>query len=375
MRPHSALDRLAGYAFGFVALLLLASACAHQGEPFVPIRPSVPESTLVEGPQEGRWTRKKSPYYVVKSILVVRNRTLTIEPGVSIVFTKKGLNLNVEGKLLAVGKPESLITFRATIPAGGVANPGDWGSVFLTGTGHRVNHVRFLHSTTPLQVTDGEVTVENTTLSNALSHGITAHRSSLTLRNCTIANNGAHGIDLDFCEDPINSVLIDHCNIGFNAFAGIWSSFSTALIVRSDIKNNGGSCQGGEDEEQMVCAGAHFEGTPGVQLPFFRMCNLENNIPVDIRNMMVSDLTVSADSTWWGSATTWNMDNLSTPDPQVPPDKRNCFFNLPNFYDGYDTQSQQYVRFCYWRDAPWPNFSSSAPSSISWGAPSPRLGS
>ena len=246
MRPDTkkTVDRFAAFVFGVSAVLLLASACAHQGEPFVPIRPGVPESTLVEGGQEGRWTYKKSPYYVMKSILVPRNRTLVIEPGVSIVFIKKGLNFDVEGKLLSVGKPESLITFRATIPAGGVANPGDWGSLFLTATGHRISHTRFLHSTTPIQITDGEVTVENTTLSNALSHGLTAVRSSLVLRNCTIANNGAHGIDLDFCEDPINFVLIDHCNIGFNDFAGIWSSYSTALIVRSDIKNNGGGCQG-----------------------------------------------------------------------------------------------------------------------------------
>jgi hypothetical protein len=370
MRPHLPVNRFARYVFGFIAVLLFASACAHQGEPFVPIRPSVPESTLVEGVQEGRWTRKKSPYYVMKSVLVVRNRTLTIEPGVSIVFTKKGLNFDVQGKLLAIGKPDSLITFRATVPAGGSASPGDWGSVFLTGTGHRIVHTRFMHSTTPLQVNDGEVTVENTTLSNALSHGIAAYRSSLVLRNCTIANNGGNGIDLYLCEDPINSILIDHCNIGFNAFAGIWSSYSTAFIVRSDIKNNGGGCQGGNEEEQMVCAGAHFEGTPGVQLPFFRMCNLENNIPCDIRNMMLGDLTVSADSTFWGCYWTGIMNALSTPDPEIPPDPRNCTFDVENLYDGHETGGSQMIRYCHWRTESWPNFPPYQPCSF---APSPRL--
>src|SRR5512140_13625 len=113
MRGELRLARLgipAALAFG-----ILAGSCAHRGEPFEPVHPSGNDSTKVYGSEYGRWVKKKSPYYVTKSVLVPEGRTLIIEPGVTVVFTKTGQNLAVKGTLLAVGKPDSIILFRPTI--------------------------------------------------------------------------------------------------------------------------------------------------------------------------------------------------------------------------------------------------------------------
>jgi hypothetical protein len=369
-------------AFLGIALALLGQACAHHGEPFVPVQPGKAESTKVEETEDGHWTRKKSPYYVIKSVVVPRTRTLTIEPGVTVIFTKKGQNLTVDGRLIAVGKPESLITFRPTIPVGVSPRPGDWGSIIINTAGNQIAYARIQYPTTGLQVTDGNVMVDNLNVSNASADGIVVTRSSFTLRNSTVANNGQYGLRLNFCEDPFYSVLVEHCNIGYNNYAGIWSSYSTALITRSDVKNNGGGCIGADPEAQVFCGGAHFEGTPGIKLPVFYMCNLESNTPCDIRNAMVQDLVVTADSSYWGLTTTHTMNELSTPDPEVPPDKGNCDFNVRAICDSRDSGvGGATVHFCWWRDTAWPNFSTSAPSglreaargdAIVWKAPGSR---
>ena len=48
---------------------------------------------------------------------VPRNQTLTIEPGVLVIFTQKGLNLNVRGTLLVEGTDAAKVTFLPTADA------------------------------------------------------------------------------------------------------------------------------------------------------------------------------------------------------------------------------------------------------------------
>jgi len=61
------------------------------------------------GAVSGTWGKAESPYYVKGNIWVEEGTTLTIEPGVTVVFVASGLNVN--GQLLAQGTENDNIVF------------------------------------------------------------------------------------------------------------------------------------------------------------------------------------------------------------------------------------------------------------------------
>ncbi|TPW09568.1 MAG: hypothetical protein FD129_2161, partial [bacterium] len=174
-------------------LALVVAACTKQGEPFVPARPGHIDSTKVEGAESGRWTANNNPYYVLKSVTVPRNQTLTIGPGVLVIFTKKGLNLNVRGTLLVEGKAESLVNIRPNSNRGLPSAPGDFGSViFEAGSTGRLKSARVLYATAAIRATDADLTIDGCTLSNSLTDGLSLTRTNLVLTDATIANNNPY---------------------------------------------------------------------------------------------------------------------------------------------------------------------------------------
>ena len=66
--------------------------------------------TTVCGTQSGTWSLAGSPYLVACDIEVPSGSTLTIEPGVSVLFYE-ATSINVEGRLIANGNQTSRITF------------------------------------------------------------------------------------------------------------------------------------------------------------------------------------------------------------------------------------------------------------------------
>jgi hypothetical protein len=70
------------------------------------------QTDIPGGTVSGIWTRGGSPYHINGSVTVPNDSTLTIEPGVDVVFTGH-YKLNVEGRLLAVGTQEDSIRFGA----------------------------------------------------------------------------------------------------------------------------------------------------------------------------------------------------------------------------------------------------------------------
>ena len=67
---------------------------------------------IAAGNVSGTWTLDGSPYYINGEITVPNDSTLTIEPGVEVVFLGH-YKLNVQGRLLAVGTQQDTIRFRA----------------------------------------------------------------------------------------------------------------------------------------------------------------------------------------------------------------------------------------------------------------------
>jgi hypothetical protein len=255
--------RLRNLALGLVAglaLVLLAAACSKQGEPFMPARPGQLDSTKVEGAEFGVWTRAKSPYYVMKSVVVPAGRTLEIRPGVIVIFTQLAQSFTVRGTLIADGKPDSLVTFRPNAGRGFPPRSGDWVSLeFEEGSVGVLDNARLLYGTNTIVAVDAHLTVEKTVISNSRQDGVRLTRTSALFRDVTIANNAQHGLVLEECDSGVDPVVLEHCSIGNNTYSGIWSVNSGLSATRCDIRNNG---YDGADRFTGFAAGVHFEGLP-----------------------------------------------------------------------------------------------------------------
>jgi len=65
------------------------------------------------GDVSGVWNYSGSPYMINGDITIQNGQTLVIDPGVSVIFKQHG-KFQVKGRLLAVGKSDSIISFTAT---------------------------------------------------------------------------------------------------------------------------------------------------------------------------------------------------------------------------------------------------------------------
>ncbi len=98
---------------------------------------------------DSRWTTDDSPIKITGDLLVAQGATLTIDPGVQVVFmtradTARGYNLRVEGTLFARGTAANTISFTAQDPL------LPWGAILFEdisadwdadqGTGSRISH-------------------------------------------------------------------------------------------------------------------------------------------------------------------------------------------------------------------------------------------
>ena len=83
-------------AFG----LLSTSAHSLQGQPDTPILKV--QTDIPAGAVSGVWTAAASPFYINGEITIPNDSTLTIEPGVEVVFMGH-YKFNVQGRLLALG--------------------------------------------------------------------------------------------------------------------------------------------------------------------------------------------------------------------------------------------------------------------------------
>lgn len=70
------------------------------------------KSNIKTGNVSGTWTKKSSPYLIKGEITIPDGETLTIEPGVEVIF-EGHYKFNVQGRLLAIGTEKVTVTFTA----------------------------------------------------------------------------------------------------------------------------------------------------------------------------------------------------------------------------------------------------------------------
>lgn len=79
---------------------------------------SLAQTNIQGGDVSGTWTSANSPYLVSGEITIPDGQTLTIMPGVAVIFTLN-YKFNIQGRLLAIGTIRDTITFTAQDAAEG----------------------------------------------------------------------------------------------------------------------------------------------------------------------------------------------------------------------------------------------------------------
>jgi parallel beta-helix repeat protein len=98
MKKFTMTLRMFPLLFGFILLAKTSNASA--------------QTDIAAGNVSGLWAKANSPYRVNGEITVPDGETLTIEPGVNVIFTGH-YKFNVQGRLLAIGTEKDTITFTA----------------------------------------------------------------------------------------------------------------------------------------------------------------------------------------------------------------------------------------------------------------------
>jgi hypothetical protein len=113
-------------------LALLVALTHHQ-----PVQ-AAPTSTNVSGPilTHTTWNLAGSPYILVGNVTVNPGITLTVEAGVT-VERDGNYDLNVNGRLQAIGTPSNPITFTNV----NQPQPDEWNGIYFMGGSSHLNHV------------------------------------------------------------------------------------------------------------------------------------------------------------------------------------------------------------------------------------------
>jgi len=249
---------------------------------------------VAEGNVSGTWTQANSPYYINGEITIPNDSTLTIEPGVEVVFMGH-YKFKVQGRLLAIGTKNDTIKFTAedkdigwhgirfiNTPNTndtskivyssfkyGKANTGDYtgddrrgGAIFIRGFGK----ILVSNSLFEFNMNNGEIStatggpamyiesasplIKNNTFSN--NEGTTDCSILCVFSNAVISNNifsnnkGCHGPVFGIYNSPTISNNIIFNNVTTRAGGGIFTMSSNATITNNVIYNN--SCFKGEGE-------------------------------------------------------------------------------------------------------------------------------
>ncbi|MBA3066725.1 hypothetical protein FP828_09585 [bacterium] len=265
------------------------------------------------------WTAGNSPYIVNGNITLNSGVKLDIEPGAVIKFGA-GMQLNINGKLTAVGTEEEKIIFTSwkDDSAGGDSNgdgsasvpaAGDWDKIYFYGGGAAGSvlencEVRYGGSDTSwgevaIDRVGGEgVRIENCEITDSKNYGIREYASVVEILGNRI-ERAVHGIAAEYGSGEIKGneirnnavwgiiatitgVKIRGNTIIENIAGGIISQGSSGEVKNNDIKNNG--------------VGIYCSNTTS-EINF-------NNIAENTEGVknVTSDKIVNARYNWWGTA-------------------------------------------------------------------------
>jgi len=240
------------------------------------------------------WTEANSPYRVTGDLTVPAGATLTIEPGVDVVFDADA-RFQVQGNLNAIGTEADSIRFMKGTAA-------SWRHIEITSGATRLAYVRvsdgcpkWSPASQPREELGGAISVWGTTTTLALSHcvlcgnradygggGIAAVEATVRLDDCTIRDNwgGAHGgglklgagVNLVASRCLIADNAVGLCGGGVNVTAADSTNPGDVSFVNCTITGNSARVGAGVYAEQaahpVLVNTIVWDNTRGVHAPF-----------------------------------------------------------------------------------------------------------
>ena len=178
----------------------------------------------------GTWKKSKSPYVIEGEAIVPAGKTLKIKPGTTIKF-KTGENrdyssygkkieefdvgfLRVNGKIIATGKSNKLITFTRD------GNTGNWGNV----------HIKTKDKDNILKYCKFEYThfVRGVIEDDNATGAISFHESTGTVEHCLFINNGWAAVN---CKEGADPTLANLTIVGYEYGIECNTSSSPASVT------------------------------------------------------------------------------------------------------------------------------------------------
>jgi hypothetical protein len=264
--------------------------------------------------------------YIVKNsdlLPIAATATLTIEPGVTIVFDGSAGGFEAYGRIVAEGTADKKVQFRGNSCG---ASTGLWDGVYLEGNSSAAvfKNAEIGGSRSGIQVMNGaELTLEESTVYDNTSQGISilTDASSAHIRSCEIWDNGI-GIEIENA-----TVDIKLSSIQFNTSNGIEISHSfpeLAVTIDSTIVANNGDI------------GIQLSG---LSAPEIHYCSISANgdegavgSAIRLAGHTGTD-TIHAEHNFWGIGNTTEQKIATV------------------IFDGADQQGLAFVSFIPWLDA------------------------
>jgi len=223
---------------------------------------------IAAGNVSGTWTKANSPYFINGEITIPNGETLTIEPGVEVVF-KGHYKFNVQGRLLAVGTQQDSISFTAENTGTGwhgirfinTPNTNDLSNIVFcsfrygkanTGSGlDRSGGAIMINGYSNVLISDClfEYNMTSGDISTTGGPGVCIFNGSPTVTKSTFINNAgtsAGAIKIDFKSDAIisNNFIVNNTSY-CGAVLCAYQSDNRPTISGNFISNNTASAGGG----------------------------------------------------------------------------------------------------------------------------------
>lgn len=213
-----------------------------------------PAGTQVSGDVTGTWTLQNSPYLVTGHITVPANQSLTIEPGVEVIFQGHyKFNVSTNATLTAVGTEQDSILFTASNPT-----TGWWGIRFSYANSlSQIKYclIEYGYANTPdnfgggVYINSCSPTIKNCLIqyckSTGHGGGIYCSNSSTFIGENSIRNNyagyetpGSHGGGGIYCNNCNNLIISDNVIRDNEAYGYGGYSYTTGAITISGSNNN-----------------------------------------------------------------------------------------------------------------------------------------
>ncbi|MFQ6128132.1 MAG: PKD domain-containing protein [Thermoplasmata archaeon] len=175
------------------------------------------------------WTIEGSPYVIIEDAFLTSDKTLVIDPGVSVTFNE-GASLFIGGRLLADASEGENILFTSNAT---VKHAGDWGSIVLAGHDNvfKNANIEFAHKGVSLEE-GASALLQDIHLTNNFFGGIYSEFSTVEIRNATFEENGDYNVYLN------NSfAFLESCSIVGSGIS-VFTIRSSPIVANTTIDSS-----------------------------------------------------------------------------------------------------------------------------------------